>query len=265
MGRVICIGNHKGGVGKTTTAVNLSAAFAVAEKRTLLIDSDPQGHSTIGMGINNGRIAGNLFNALLGDASIDELIVKGDIDCLKILPSGLELIRAEAELISMPGKETVLRDLIKTHKDRYDYILIDCPPSLNLLTVNAMAASDSVLIPLQCEFFAGQGLIQFLEIYKVLKRIFNPEMQVEGILLTMVDKYDEVSEKIAGETRRRFNGMVFNASIPRDRLLHHSASSGKPLLLQDIASAGARAYLDLAKEIMSGDLTLKKDFSNLHA
>lgn len=252
MGRVICIGNHKGGVGKSTTAVNLSASFAIAEKKTLLIDSDPQGHSTTGMGINKGLITNSLYNGLRGDALIDKLIIDSDIDYLKIIPSCLELVRAEAELSSRVDKEKVLKELIKTQKDNYDYILIDCPPSVNLLMVNALAASDSIIIPLQCEFYAREGLNQFLRIYDVFKRIFNPALRVEGILLTMLDKGDEGCERIAEETKSRFNGAVFKTYIPRDKNLQAAARIGRPLLFQDITSPAARSYLALAKEIMAG-------------
>jgi chromosome partitioning protein len=251
MGRIICIGNHKGGVGKTTTAVNLSTAFAIAEKKTLLIDADPQGHSTSGMGINKAGITKSLYNGLRGDAFIDEIILDGAIDYLKVIPSRLELIRVETEFISRPGKETVLRELIKTQKDLYDYIVIDCPPALNLLTVNALTASGSLLIPLQCEFYAREGLSQFLKIYSVFKKLFNPDMRIEGILLTMIDKNDEISEKISQETRGRFNGVVFNSSIPRDKNFQGASYLGKPLLLRDITSPGARSYLALAGEIMN--------------
>lgn len=251
MGRVICIGNHKGGVGKTTTVVNLATAFAIAEKKTLIIDSDPQGHSTSGMGIDKSKIKKSLYDGLRGDASVDEIIFDADIRFLKIIPSRLELIRAETEFASRPGKETILKGIIRTQKDSYDYILIDCPSSMNLLTVNALSASDSMLIPLQCESFARDGLDEFLKIFSVFKKHFNPDMRIEGILLTMVDEDDEFSQKIIKETRGRFNEMVFNTSIPRDKHLHGSACLGKSLLLRDITSPGARSYLRLAKEIMS--------------
>jgi len=255
MGRVICIGNYKGGVGKSTTAINLSAALAIAEKRTLLIDSDPQGHSTAGIGINKRLIKKSLYNGLRGDALIDELILKGEIDYLKIIPSRLELVRSETEMLSRADKEYVLKELLKTQKYNYDSIVIDSPPSLNLLTVNALTASDSMVVPLQCEFFAKEGLKQFLRIYDVFKRMFNPDLRIEGILLTMIDKGDEYCEKIAEEARIGFNGAVFNTCIPRDKNLIEAARLGRPLLFHDITSPGARSYLALAKEIMSRTAT----------
>jgi chromosome partitioning protein len=251
MGRIICIGNHKGGVGKTTTVVNLAMAFAIAEKKTLIIDADPQGHSTSGMGIDKTKINKSLYDGLKGIASVDEIIFNGEVGFLKIIPSRLELIRIEMEFVSKSVKETILKDLIKTQKGSYDYILIDCPPSMNLLTVNALCASDSLLIPVQCEFFAWEGLSQFLKIYSVFKKVFNPNMRIEGILLTMVDEDDEPSRQIAQEIGSKFNGMVFKTFIPRDKQFYSSSHPEKSLLLRDITSPGARSYLELAQEIMS--------------
>ncbi|MBW2610579.1 MAG: ParA family protein [Deltaproteobacteria bacterium] len=250
MGHIICIGSQKGGVGKTTTAVNLSAAFAIAEKKTLLIDSDPQGHATIGIGIDNMKVRKTLYHGLIGGAILDELIIDSDIDSLKIIPARMELIRADSELISRPGKERVLRNLLNDLRDRYDYIIIDCPPSLSLLTVNAITAADSLLIPLQCEFYAVEGLGRLLKFFQIFKKGFNPGIEIEGILLTMFTPNEEVSRQIAKDARNNFKDLLFKTVIPRNQHLRESACHGKPLLLRDIKSVGARCYLELAKEIM---------------
>lgn len=251
MGQIICIGSQKGGVGKTTTAISLAAAFAIAEKKTLLVDTDPQGHATTGMGVNKAKVIKSLYHGLIGEATADELIIHTDIDSLGIIPSHTELFQVEAELISRNGKERTLRDLLKGLRDRYDYIVIDSPPSLNLITANAITAADSLLIPLQCEYFAVEGLGQLLRIFQVFKKRFNPHIKIEGILLTMFTSHEELSRQIAKDARNYFNGLVFKSVIPRNRHLRESAYHGKPLLLRDIKSAGARCYLDLAKEIMS--------------
>ena len=250
MGHIICIVSHKGGVGKTTTAVNLSASLAVAEKETLLVDCDPQGHATTGMGIDKGRLTKTLSHGMMGYAVPEEIIIDSDLDSLKALPARIELFHAEAELMSKSGKERVLRNLLSDLKETYDYIVIDSPPSLRLLTVNAVSAADSLLIPLQCEFYALEGLGQLLQSIQILKKKFNPDIKIAGILLTMLAMGEKASRQIAEHARNHFKDMVFKTVIPRNVQLRESASHGKPLLFQDIMSVGAQSYLALAREII---------------
>ena len=254
MGHTICIGNHKGGVGKTTTAISLSAALAIAEKKTLLIDIDPKGNATTGLGINKKMIKKSLHRGFLGEATADELIIGSDIEALKIIPARMDLFRTEAEILTKSGKEKLLDGLLKDIKASYDYIIIDSPPSLNLLTMNALTAADSMLIPLQCEFYAVECLDQLFKFYNVLKKNFNPALRIEGILLTMYEEDEMISRQIAQNAKTHFKEMLFEAIIPKDRGFRESALHKKPLLLYDINSSGARSYLDLAKEIIHSEM-----------
>ena len=254
MGHTICIGNHKGGVGKTTTAVSLSAALAIAEKKTLLIDIDPKGNATTGLGIDKKTIKKSLHRGFLGEAKADELVISSDIESLKIIPARMDLFRTEAEIFTKSGKEKLLDGLLKDIKASYDYIVIDSPPSLNLLTVNALTAADSMLIPLQCEFYAVESLDQLFKFYNVLKKNFNPALRIEGILLTMYEEDELISRQIAQNAKTHFKEMLFETIIPKDRGFRESALHRKPLLLYDINSSGARSYLDLAKEIIHSEM-----------
>ncbi|MBU2521627.1 MAG: AAA family ATPase [Proteobacteria bacterium] len=250
MSQIICIANQKGGVGKTTTAINLSAALAVSEKKTLLVDCDPQGNATTGMGIEKASISKTLYHGMLGETGIKSLIMDSAIDTLKIIPSRVELIGFEVEMMSHPERELALKKLLGQVNNSFDYIIIDCPPSLSLLTVNALTAADLMLIPLQCEFYALEGLGQLLRTVKLIKRNLNPNLKIAGILLTMFDKRTNLSHQVAENAEKYFKNLVFKTVIPRNVRLGEAPSFGKPILLYDAASTGAKSYFDLAKEIM---------------
>jgi len=251
MARVICIANQKGGVGKTTTAVNLSASIAVAEKKVLLIDIDPQGNSTSGVGLNKESSNGTIYHALLRGSGLREMIQKTSLPYLDVIVSNIDLIGAEVELIQEKDRERKLDRLIKEVEADYDYIFIDCPPSLGLLTINSLTAAHSVIIPLQCEYYALEGLGQLLKTIRLIKQALNPKLEIEGILLTMFDSRNNLSHQVALEVKNHFKDKVLNTIIPRNVRLSEAPSHGKPILLYDIHSKGAESYLNLAKEIMA--------------
>ncbi len=250
MAQIIAVANQKGGVGKTTTTVNLAASLAAAEKRTLLVDMDPQANACSGLGLDKGAQELTVYNALLGDASTQEVRVRSQLEHLDILPSNTDLIGAEIELVSAFAREGKLLGVLNEIRDEYDYIIIDCPPSLGLLTVNALTAADSVLIPLQCEFYAMEGLSQLMQTIRLIQKQLNPALKVRGILLTMFDGRNNLSHQVSGEMRTHFRDQVFKTVIPRNVRLSEAPSHGLPVLLYDISSRGAVAYLELAKEII---------------
>lgn len=239
-------------MGKTTTAVNLSAALAIYEHKTLLVDCDPQANATTGVGIDKNRLPQTLYHGLIGRADARSLIADSEIETLKVLPSRVELIGFDVEMMTQSGRETALRQLIQPLGAEFEYIVIDCPPSLSLLTVNAMTAADALLIPLQCEFYALEGLSQLVQTYQRIRKSLNPRLRIVGILLTMFDKRTNLSHQVAEDAAAHFKELVFETIIPRSVRLGESPSFGKPILLYDAASIGSQSYFSLAQEIIDG-------------
>jgi chromosome partitioning protein len=249
MGRVYAIANQKGGVGKTTTSVNTAASLAVAEKRTLLIDIDPQGNAGSGLGIASREVERGTYDVLLGRARIEDVVQSTALPHLKVCPASPSLVGAEIELIDIESRELLLKSAIERVRKRYDYVIIDCPPSLGLLTLNALCAADAVLVPMQCEFYALEGIAQLVATIERVRSTRNTSLSIEGVVLTMFDPRNNLARQVADEVRKHFK--VFESIVPRNVRLSEAPSFGKPALLYDVSSKGSQAYLSFAKELMS--------------
>ena len=248
MGRIIAVANQKGGVGKTTTSINLSACIAAKGKKVLVIDIDPQGNTTSGYGIEKNELENTIYELILGDCSIEDCIIKDIMPNISILPSNVNLAAAEIEMIGVEKKEFILRNEVDWIKDRYDFIIIDCPPSLSFLTVNAMTTADSVLVPIQCEYYALEGLSQLIHTVNLVKERLNPELEMEGVVFTMYDSRTNLSAQVVENVKSHLSQKIYNTVIPRNIRLAEAPSYGKPINMYDPKSAGAESYMALADE-----------------
>jgi len=253
VGRIIAIANQKGGVGKTTTSVNLSACLAHIGKKVLLIDTDPQGNATSGLGINKGDVENCIYDILIDDVSMKDVILQTKVENLDIIPATISLAGAEIELVSTISREVRLKHAIQESKELYDYVIIDCPPSLGLLTINALTASDAILIPVQCEYYALEGLSQLLSTIRLVQKHLNENLMIDGVLLTMFDARTNLGIQVIEEVKKYFQDKVYKTIIPRNVRLSEAPSHGEPIIVYDSRSRGAEVYLELAKEVVRND------------
>ena len=250
MGKIISLANQKGGVGKTTTTINVAASLAVLEQKVLIIDADPQANATSGLGFDVKNVQSSIYECIIDDVEAEKVVMKTDIANLDLIPSHIDLVGAEIEMLNLPNRENVLKNAIEQLKDIYDFIFIDCSPSLGLITVNALTASDSVIIPVQCEYFALEGLGKLLNTIKIIQNRLNPALEIEGFLLTMYDSRLNLSNQVYEEVKRHFQEMVFETVIQRNVKLSEAPSYGKPVVLYDASSKGAINHMNLAREIL---------------
>jgi chromosome partitioning protein len=256
MGKIIAVANQKGGVGKTTSAINLAASLAALEYKTLLVDADPQANATSGIGFDPKDISKSIYECMVDGVNVEDIIMPSSIDYLYLIPSHIDLVGAEVEMINLPNREEKMREALKDQADKFDFIIIDCSPSLGLITVNSLTAAHSVIIPVQCEYFALEGLGKLLNTIKIIQSRLNKDLQIEGILLTMYDVRLRLSNQVVEEVKTHFQRMVFDTIIPRNVKLSESPSFGLPVILHDADSKGAISYLNLAREIVEKNSVL---------